>query len=225
MTTPETALAPDQSPTQPPAQSPTQPPAELDVRSLRKPDKHPTIFATYAALPVGGSFVLINDHDPKHLHEEFEADHSGSYDWEYLNTEPRDWQIKISKLTSTPLPQILTNTTTLADDDDQSDATGALWKLQARERDLDSNVIALEPGGKIETHTGPDLDVLIHVIAGHGQLTTERGTIGLEAGALLWLPRRSQRQFTAGPQGLRYLTVHQRRQSLVLDTSALSHSG
>jgi uncharacterized protein (DUF2249 family) len=49
---------------------PTQPtdtttPRELDVRPLAKPDKHPTIFAGYAELPVGGSFVLINDHDPK----------------------------------------------------------------------------------------------------------------------------------------------------------------
>ena len=38
---------------------------ELDVRQLRKPDKHPTIFATYADLPVGGSFVLVNNHDPQ----------------------------------------------------------------------------------------------------------------------------------------------------------------
>ncbi len=38
---------------------------ELDVRQLRKPDKHPTIFATYAALAVGESFVLVNNHDPK----------------------------------------------------------------------------------------------------------------------------------------------------------------
>jgi uncharacterized protein (DUF2249 family) len=55
---------------------------ELDVRQLRKPDKHPTIFAIYADLPVWGSFVLVNNHDPKHLHEEFEADHAGSYGWE-----------------------------------------------------------------------------------------------------------------------------------------------
>jgi hypothetical protein len=27
---------------------------ELGVRQLRKPDKHPTTLATYAALPVGG---------------------------------------------------------------------------------------------------------------------------------------------------------------------------
>jgi uncharacterized protein (DUF2249 family) len=40
---------------------------ERDVRQLRKPDKHPTIFATYAAMSVGESFVLVNNHDPKHL--------------------------------------------------------------------------------------------------------------------------------------------------------------
>lgn len=57
---------------------------ELDVRPLRKPDKHPAIFAAYADLAVGASFVLINDHDPKHLREEFESDHGGSFGWDYL---------------------------------------------------------------------------------------------------------------------------------------------
>ncbi len=195
--------------------------AELDVRGIRKPDKHPTIFATYAALPVGGAFVLVNDHDPQHLHEEFEADHAGSYSWEYLNTEMRDWRIKITKLTSTPLPRVLVDTTKVTADTAAPDVTGAVWKLEARERDLDSNIIALPPDGTIDAHTGPDLDVLIHVLAGSGQLTTELGTIDLAPGALLWMPRRARRQFTAGEQGLRYFTVHQRRQSLVLGTSRL----
>lgn len=206
--------------TAPTDQEPASEPAEeLDVRSLRKPDKHPTIFGVYNALPVGASFVLINDHDPKHLHEEFEADHPGSYQWEYLNTEVRDWRIRITKLATTPLPRTLVNTAQLTSDTGVADVTGAVWKLQARERDLDSNIIALPPGGTIDTHTGPDLDVLVHVIAGSGQLTTERGVLDLQPGALLWLPRRSQRQFIAGPDGLRYLTVHQRRQALLLDTS------
>ena len=56
---------------------------ELDVRQLRKPDKHPTIFTAYAALAVGESFVLVNNHDPKHLRAEFDIDHPGSYDWDY----------------------------------------------------------------------------------------------------------------------------------------------
>ncbi|MGI8459711.1 MAG: DUF2249 domain-containing protein [Propionibacteriaceae bacterium] len=192
---------------------------ELDVRGMRKPDKHPTIFATYTDLPVGGAFVVVNDHDPQHLHEEFEADHPGSYDWEYLNREMRDWRIKITKLASTPLPRVVVDTTTITADTTAANVIEVAWKLQARERDLDSNIIALPPGGKIDAHTWPDLDVLIHVLAGSGQLVTELDTIDLTPGALLWMPRRSRRQFTASDQGLRYLTVHQRRQALVLDTS------
>lgn len=192
----------------------------LDVRGMRKPEKHPTIFATYAALAVGESFVLVNDHDPEHLREEFEADHPGSYGWEYLNREMRDWRIRITKLASTPLPRVLLDTGTVTADTDTADVSGAVWKLQARERDLDSNIIALPPGGVIEAHAGPELDVLIYVLAGNGELATELGTIPLTPNALLWMPRRSHRRFIAGEDGLRYLTVHQRRQALVLQTSA-----
>ena len=191
---------------------------ELDVRPLRKPDKHPTIFAAYGDLPVGGSFVLINDHDPKHLREEFAAEHPDGFAWEYLSREPRDWRIRITKLAGTPLPRVLLNTADVAAT--EPDATGVVWNLPPRDRDLDANVIALPPGHAIDRHTGPDLDVLIHVLAGGGRLTTERTVVDLEPGALVWLPRRSRREFTAGPAGLRYLTVHQRRQALTLNVRA-----
>jgi quercetin dioxygenase-like cupin family protein len=115
---------------------------------------------------------------------------------------------------------VLVDTATITAETGTPEVSGAVWKLQARERDLDSNIIALPPGGVIDTHAGPDLDVLIHVLAGSGELTTELGTIALTPHALLWMPRRSQRRFTAGEHGLRYLTVHQRRQALVLQTSA-----
>ena len=38
---------------------------ELDVRELRKPDKHPTIFAAFGALAVGDSLprILANTND------------------------------------------------------------------------------------------------------------------------------------------------------------------
>ena len=186
---------------------------ELDVRELRKPDKHPTIFATYGGLAVGESFVLVNNHDPKHLREEFEADYPGSYGWEYVEKGPKVWRIRITKLTSTPLPRILANTAEVAA---EPDLAGAVWKLEVRERDLDSNIIVLAPGGGIGAHAGADVDVLIHVLAGSGRLTTEQGEIELAAGALLWLPKRSRREFTAGPDGLRYLTVHQKREILPL---------
>lgn len=195
---------------------------ELDVRPLRKPDKHPAIFHAYAAVPAGESLVLVNDHDPRHLHDEFEVEHPGGYAWEYLAKDPGAWRIRITKLASTPLPRILADTIPLGTT--AADATGVIWKLQMRERDLDSNVIALAPGATIDAHAGPDVDVLIHVLAGSGQLSTELDTLALRTGTLIWLPRRSRRQFTAGPDGLKYLTVHQRRQALTLTTAPASTS-
>ncbi len=79
---------------------------ELDVRALRKPDKHPTIFATYGALAVGDSFVLVNNHDPRHLRDEFEAEHPGGYGWEYLDRGPGAWRIRITKLAATLPPRV-----------------------------------------------------------------------------------------------------------------------
>lgn len=192
---------------------------ELDVRDMRKPDKHPAIFAAYDALAVDSSMILVNDHDPKHLHEEFEAEHPGSYTWEYLHREPRDWRIRITKLTSTPPPRVLVDTREIGAQATETDGVIAAWALQQRTRDLDANVITLGPAATIDTHIGPDIDVLIHVIAGSGTLATEAGDVPLAAGQLVWLPRRSLRRFSAGSEGLCYLTVHQRRQALVISAS------
>ncbi|MGO2097083.1 MAG: cupin domain-containing protein [Candidatus Microbacterium stercoravium] len=88
---------------------------------------------------------------------------------------------------------------------------GAVWSLEPEGRSLDANVIWLPAGDGIARHDGPDLDVLIHVIAGSGTLSADTGEIALAPGALVWLPPRSRRAFAAGPDGLRYLTVHQRK--------------
>ena len=112
-------------------------------------------------------------------------------------------------------PQMLVNTNRLmagANDD----AAGAVWKLQEQDRDLDSNVIALPAAGTIQEHPGPDVDVLIHVLAGSGTLHTVGEDIALHPGGLLWMPKGSRRGFTAGESGLRYLTVHRKRQALTL---------
>ncbi|MFY9846020.1 MAG: DUF2249 domain-containing protein [Trebonia sp.] len=192
---------------------------ELDVRPLPRPGKHPAIFLAYGALGVGESIAVVNDHDPRHLRDEFEVEHPGGYAWEYLARERGAYRIRITKLAATPLPRVLADAAAVSAS--SGDATGAVWKLQMRERDLDSNIIALPPGAAIGAHTGPDVDVLIYVLAGSGQLGTELDAqpVALRGGSLIWLPRRSRRQFTAGPDGLRYLTVHQRRQALTLTTA------
>ena len=194
--------------------------AALDVRQMRKPDKHPAIFARYRALDLGEGFDLVNNHDPVHLRDEFESEYPGSFGWEYLESGPQVWRIRISKLSAAALPRLLYDTSLTAAGDGA--VVGAAWKLDVRERDLDSNVIRLAPEDGIEAHEGPDIDVIIHVIAGTGRLDTELGPVGLSAGALVWLPRRARRGFTAGPEGLSYLTVHQRKPSLTLIPS---HTG
>ncbi|MDX2377859.1 cupin domain-containing protein [Microbacterium sp. LRZ72] len=112
---------------------------------------------------------------------------------------------------STPdLPRIVGETSA----DVHADAAGSVWQLTPAQRDLDSNVIVLPPGDEIRRHVGPDLDVLVLVLDGSGTLETEGDTLALQPGAIVWLPRRSQRRFIAGDGGLRYFSVHQRKPGL-----------
>lgn len=188
---------------------------ELDVREIPKAQRHPLIFARFAALAVGESFVLVNGHDPKHLREEFERDHPGAYGWEYLTAgDDRLWRIRISRRTAVDVPRVLANTASLSAAGTATDAEGAVWRIDIQARQLDANVIRLGANGQIETHLGPDLDVLLHVLHGSGRIITAVGPVPVTVGALVWLPRRSRRAIVAGPDGLTYLSVHQRRPGL-----------
>jgi len=189
---------------------------ELDVRAIPKPQRHPLIFARFDALAVGESFVLINSHDPKHLRREFERDHPGTYEWTYLPTEERAlFRIRIGRRVATDLPRVLVDTHALNSEVD-TDAAGAVWRLEPANRQLDANVIRIPAGGRIEAHAGPDLDVLLHVLTGSGKIVTVTDPIPVRPGAVVWLPRRSQRAILAGPDGLTYFSVHQRRPGLGL---------
>jgi len=56
--------------------------------------------------------VLVNNHDPKHLHREFDRDHPGTYTWGYLETGPV-WRIRITKRTSADLRRLVGSTTAM----------------------------------------------------------------------------------------------------------------
>jgi len=189
---------------------------ELDVRPLRKPDKHPAIFGTFDQLAVGESFILVNNHDPKHLRDEFDRDHPGGYSWDYLQQEPREWKIRIGKLAATPMPRVVCDTTA-TDSFTEPDPTGAVWSLQPAQRDLDSAIITVPADTSQEAHRGPGHDLLVHVLRGSGRVITELGDTELKEGALVWLPRQSQQAFAAGPDGLTYLVVSRRQETLTLN--------
>ncbi|WP_260980385.1 cupin domain-containing protein [Microbacterium paludicola] len=93
-------------------------------------------------------------------------------------------------------------------------APGSVWTLDPAERGLDANIIVLPPGDEIRAHDGPELDVLIVVLAGSGVLETAAEPVALAPGEIVWLPARSRRRFVAGADGLRYFSVHQRKPGL-----------
>lgn len=60
--------------------------------------RHPEIFRTFDGLPAGGSFILVNDHDPRPLYYQFEFERPGSFRWEYLEEGPEVWRVRIGRL-------------------------------------------------------------------------------------------------------------------------------
>jgi uncharacterized protein (DUF2249 family) len=69
----------------------------LDVRSEPPARRHELIFDTYHDLRSGEAFVLVNDHDPKPLWYQFEAEHTGAYSWDYLEQGPEVWRVRIGR--------------------------------------------------------------------------------------------------------------------------------
>lgn len=74
----------------------------FDVRRIPCRAKHAQIFQRWADLPVGGHFVLVNDHDPVPLYYQFEALFRGAFTWEYLVDGPTEFHVKITRLKASP---------------------------------------------------------------------------------------------------------------------------
>ncbi|MFS8199416.1 DUF2249 domain-containing protein [Streptomyces sp. CWNU-52B] len=72
-------------------------PPVLDVREIPHGRRHPRIFARYGRLAPGESFVLVNNHDPKPLRREFEATHPDTHTWDYVESGPEVWRVRIGK--------------------------------------------------------------------------------------------------------------------------------
>ena len=85
-------------------------PATLDVREIAPRDRHPLILGTFDRLGPGESFILLNDHDPKPLYYQFQAEQPGQVDWTYLEQGPAVWRVRIgrvSDLAATPILELI----------------------------------------------------------------------------------------------------------------------
>jgi uncharacterized protein (DUF2249 family) len=70
---------------------------DLDVRSLMPRERHERIFADLAALAPGHAVRLINDHDPKPLYYQLQAEHPGEFNWDEEEMGPERWVVAISR--------------------------------------------------------------------------------------------------------------------------------
>ena len=69
----------------------------IDVRTIVPRERHPLIFNTFHALRPGQAFLLVNDHDPKPLYYQFQAERAGTFQWEYAEQGPEVWRVLIGK--------------------------------------------------------------------------------------------------------------------------------
>jgi uncharacterized protein (DUF2249 family) len=69
----------------------------IDVRQIVPRERHPLIFNTFHNLKPGQDFTLVNDHDPKPLYYQFQAEYGGSFGWDYLEQGPDVWRVRISR--------------------------------------------------------------------------------------------------------------------------------
>ena len=70
----------------------------LDLRALPPAQRHPSIFAAWEALPLGGVLKLVNDHDPKPLFYEFRAERGGEFQWKDGERGPERWTVDVARI-------------------------------------------------------------------------------------------------------------------------------
>ncbi|MCY0908978.1 MAG: DUF2249 domain-containing protein [Sulfobacillus thermotolerans] len=69
----------------------------INAPLLPPPVRHLTILAAFDALPQGFSALLINDHDPKPLLYQLEAEQPGAFEADYQESGPIRFSILLTR--------------------------------------------------------------------------------------------------------------------------------
>jgi uncharacterized protein (DUF2249 family) len=72
----------------------------IDVRAIPPRERHPRIFAAFDGLAPGEAILLVNDHDPRPLFYQFQAERPGQAAWLPEEEGPERWVIRIAKASS-----------------------------------------------------------------------------------------------------------------------------
>lgn len=72
----------------------------VDVREVIPRERHPLIFGTFHQLLPGQAMLLVNDHDPKPLLYQFQAELGDIFSWDYLEQGPEVWRVRIGRISA-----------------------------------------------------------------------------------------------------------------------------
>ncbi len=98
------------------------------------------------------------------------------------------------------------------------EGTGLLWATESE--DLNATLLAWPPGAGPSEHTNRERDILLVVLAGSATVTVNGDAQPVEAGQAITVGKGSARRIAAGPEGVRYLSVHIRRGPLQITSNA-----
>lgn len=71
---------------------------EFDIRPYPPTERHEMFYQAFADIKPGEAFVFINDHDPKPLYYQMEAESKEPFRWEYLEQGPDEWKVRVVKV-------------------------------------------------------------------------------------------------------------------------------
>jgi quercetin dioxygenase-like cupin family protein len=100
----------------------------------------------------------------------------------------------------------------------QPQGTGPLWGMASR--DLNATLLAWPAGHEIREHANTERDVLLIVLEGNGTASVDHDQHALSRGRALLIPKGAMRAIRAGSEGIRYVSVHLRRQCVQIEARA-----
>ncbi len=70
----------------------------FDLRPYPPAERHEMFYKAFADIKAGEAFEFLNDHDPKPLYYQMEAESNEPFRWEYLQKGPETWKVRVIKV-------------------------------------------------------------------------------------------------------------------------------
>ncbi len=116
---------------------------QLDLRTLPPQMRHGLVFKCFDALGAGESLVIVNDHDPSPLLQQFKLVRPGEAEHEYLEHGLEAWQVRIRrKALAQHAPE---RRESRSDPQGAGDSETVTEYLEADHRRLDAILVEVQP--------------------------------------------------------------------------------